>query len=503
MKKEYSDKEIKQILKKEAELPECVEKKIQAAYQEISMDSKVTMKYLKTYRIRKMAVIAAVMVAAVGLAGFAANEFLKVNIKEDTKNAEKILYNIQVDTQKEAHKIKVTPTYMPQGYVYGDETSAYGGKWHNYDTDSGITIVPVNAAELYWGERTGNSVYRESFAKSDYVEEIEIDGQRQDIFVEAKAPYVDADKKIINIFLTNEEYGYMVWISSETTLGKEELLKVAKGLQIEVLDETESYATEEEIEKELAMQGEDKAAQEKEKEEKIKYGIPIENIYKTGDVIRNPFLTEDMGFPEENIEYMVQDIQIADSLDMEKYPSENYCSYEEVAPWVNEDGTLKTHSRYTYAMTAEGQTEEEPRLKEVSSKYVIVKMKVKNVSGMNNESVNLAPDLIVKEERKDGTLSCYGPAFFPANEGYSLQWGSGDGANFPIYIDQMYYTEGIERIKSSLYRPLADQEELEYTLVYVADADVLDSMYLKFYVSYAEEMLNGNWITNPYVKVTE
>ena len=122
---------------------------------------------------------------------------------------------------------------------------------------------------------------------------------------------------------------------------------------------------------------------------------------------------------------------------------------------------------------------------------------------MNNESVNLAPDLIVKEEREDGGLSCYGPTFFPANEEYSLQWGSGDGASFPIYIDQMYYTEGIERIKSSLYRPLADQEELEYTLVYVADADVLDSMYLKFYVSYAEEMLNGNWITNPYVKVTE
>ena len=270
-----------------------------------------------------------------------------------------------------------------------------------------------------------------------------------------------------------------------------------------MLDETESYATEEEIEKELAMQREDKETQEKEKAEKIKYGIPAENIYKTGDVIRNPFLTENMEFPEENIEYTVQDIQIADSLDMEEYPSENFCSYEEVAPWVNEDGTLKTHSRYTYAMTAEGQTEEEPKLEEVSSKYVIVKMKVKNVSGVGNESVNLAPDLIVKEEREDGGLSCYGPEFIPANEGYSLQWGSGDGANFPIYIDQMYYTDGIERIKSSLYRPLADQEELEYTLVYVADADVLDSMYLKFYVSYAEEMLNGNWITNPYVKVTE
>ena len=47
------------------------------------------------------------------------------------------------------------------------------------------------------------------------------------------------------------------------------------------------------------------------------------------------------------------------------------------------------------------------------------------------------------------------------------------------------------------------QEELEYTLVYIADEDVLDSLYLKFHPSYTEEMIEGKWTTNPYVKVTK
>lgn len=501
MRKDYSDREIKEILEKEAQIPQCVEEKIQAAYREISMEPKVTMKYTKTYKIRKMIVIAAVVTMAAGLVGFAANEFLKVNISEDKENAKKIEYRVQVDAQKEAHKIEVTPTYMPEGYVYGEETSPYGGKWHNYDTDSGITITPINAAEIYWGEKTENPVYRDSFDKADYLEKTDIDGQRQDIFVEAKARYVDTDKQTINIFLTNQEYGYMVWINSETTLEKEELLKVAKGLKIEVLDETEAYPTEEEIEDELAAQKEEQKLWEEEKAEKLKYGIPAENIYEIGDTISNPFLNAE--FSEEDIEYTVEDIQIKDSLSIDKYPTQNYINYEEVSPWIQEDGTLKPHARYTQTITEDGQVQEEPILEEVASKYVVVNMKVKNASGRAYEEINLAPDLIVKETREDGSLSCYGPTFLSANEDYNLQWDSGEGASFPVYIDPMYYTEGTERLKSSFFRPLKEQEELEYTLVYIADEDVLDSLYLKFQPSYTEEMIEGKWTTNPYVKVTE
>ncbi|MCU6747314.1 hypothetical protein OCV51_06545 [Faecalicatena acetigenes] len=501
MRKDYSDKEIKRILEKEAQIPQCVEEKIQAAYREISMEPKVTMKYTKTYKIRKMIVIAAVVTMAAGLVGFAANEFLKVNISEDKENAKKIEYRVQVDAQKEAHKIEVTPTYMPEGYVYGEETSPYVGKWHDYDTDSVITITPLNAAELYWGEKTENPMYRDCFEKADYLEKTEIDGQRQDIFVEAEARYVDADKQTINIFLTNQEYGYMVWISGETTLEKEELLEVAKGLKIEVLDETEAYPTEAEIEAELAAQKEEQKLSEEEKEEKLKYGIPAENIYEIGDTISNPFLSAE--YSEEDTEYIVEDIQIKDSLDIEEYPTQNYINYEEVSPWIQEDGTLKTHARYMQEMTEEGEVQGEPILEEVASKYVVVKMKVKNASGMTNEEVNLAPDLIVKETREDGSLSCYAPEFRSANEEYSLQWCSGEGASFPVYIDPMYHTEGIERLKDGFYRPLKEQEELEYTLVYIADEDVLDSLYLKFQPSYTEEMIEGKWTTNPYVKVTE
>lgn len=293
----------------------------------------------------------------------------------------------------------------------------------------------------------------------------------------------------------------MVWISGETTLEKEELLEVAKGLKIEVLDETEAYPTEAEIEAELAAQKEEQKLSEEEKEEKLKYGIPAENIYEIGDTISNPFLSAE--YSEEDTEYIVEDIQIKDSLDIEEYPTQNYINYEEVSPWIQEDGTLKTHARYMQEMTEEGEVQGEPILEEVASKYVVVKMKVKNASGMTNEEVNLAPDLIVKETREDGSLSCYAPEFRSANEEYSLQWCSGEGASFPVYIDPMYHTEGIERLKDGFYRPLKEQEELEYTLVYIADEDVLDSLYLKFQPSYTEEMIEGKWTTNPYVKVTE
>ena len=67
MGKEYSEKEIRNILKEEAELPKCVEEKIQRTYREIHMDAKVEMRYMKSYRARKVMVAAAVLILAVGL----------------------------------------------------------------------------------------------------------------------------------------------------------------------------------------------------------------------------------------------------------------------------------------------------------------------------------------------------------------------------------------------------------------------------------------------------
>ena len=81
------------------------------------------------------------------------------------------------------------------------------------------------------------------------------------------------------------------------------------------------------------------------------------------------------------------------------------------------------------------------------------------------------------------TEACQGADYqlVGANENYNLQWTAGNGASFPIYFDKIYYTEGVQRMKDAFFRPLAAGETLEYTLVYVADEDQLDSLYLDIY----------------------
>lgn len=494
MGKEYSEKEIRNILKEEAELPKCVEEKIQRTYREIHMDAKVEMRYMKSYRARKVMVAAAVLILAVGLVGFAANVLLKVNIKEDTKH---VSYEVEVNRQREAHAIEVTPTYMPEGYVQTAADGPYGGKWRNEETDCGITIAPFNAAELYLMSQTNETFFESELEDTTYLKEIEINGMRQDIFL-SDSPYQDSEKSRINLFLSNEEYGYMVWISSESTLSQDEILKVAEGLKIEVLDETVAYATDEEIE---ALKKDEEMARQKEAEEEAlreEYGIPSENIHQIGEKISNPFIEKGMAESYGDIEYTVESVEITDSLDPQQYPVENYTDYEAVTPWINEDGTLKPHLRYEY----DSKSGEELGLQEVTSKFVVVKMKAKNVSDVTNEYVSAAPGLSVHKMREDGNPSWYNRMFLSGNEDYSLQWGAGWGANFPIYFDGRYFTEGIEAIKSAFYVPLESQEEISYTLVYVADEDVLDEVYLRFdFGGNQPHMVDGKWTTEQYVKV--
>ena len=82
-----------------------------------------------------------------------------------------------------------------------------------------------------------------------------------------------------------------------------------------------------------------------------------------------------------------------------------------------------------------------------------------------------------------------------------MQWLSNNGSSFPIYYDDIYYTEGIERMKSAFFRPMSAGEEIEYTLVYVADEDQLDNLYLRIFAGGTNA--DGSAITTPYVRISE
>ena len=48
----------------------------------------------------------------------------------------------------------------------------------------------------------------------------------------------------------------------------------------------------------------------------------------------------------EDIRFVVNSVEVADSISLAEYPKENFIDYEnEMSPWMNEDGTLKSHDR--------------------------------------------------------------------------------------------------------------------------------------------------------------
>lgn len=503
MKNEYSKKEIERILRQDVEIPENIEARIQDTYEQLGIGKKVTMKYTKKRRTWVAVAAVAVMAAGMSVVTLAANKFLSANLveKEDTVN-----YSFHVDREKEAHMISVEPTYIPDGYTLYGEDSPYGGKWHNEDNGGAISIISYNAADLDSLERTGGADFM-SYAKDSHIESLDISGMKTDVFVNDSF-YTDSEETVKRIYLFNEEYGYGVMVWSESDLPAEEVIKVAEGLKIEVLDETVAYMTDEELKKLEADQEADKQNSTR----TYQAGVAADDIYEIGQEIKDPLV---MGADGEelvqqgivdDVRFTVQDVEILDALPLSEYPAENFVRYDEVSPWMQEDGTLKPHERYRYTVGEDGLESQDSVLETVQSKYVVVKMKAKNYSDTQSESnqmmgIPIAPDLTTLIPREDGSCAYPADSFRAANEGYGMQWMSNNGSSFPFYFDDIYYTEGIQRLKSAFFRPIAAGEEIEYTLVYVADEDQLDHLYLWFFGGTSGVNPDGSIIASPYVKI--
>ena len=67
-----------------------------------------------------------------------------------------------------------------------------------------------------------------------------------------------------NVYLFNEEEGYVIWVHvSGPDLPDGEAKKVAESIEVKVLDETVTYATDEEIQEEIKTSEVAKSVQEK------------------------------------------------------------------------------------------------------------------------------------------------------------------------------------------------------------------------------------------------
>lgn len=491
VKREYSDQEIKKILSEDIETPEYVNQRIKDTYECLGIHH--NKKSTSKYHTWKIAVAAIAVTAGLSVVGFAANKYMAVLKSE---KGDSIQYTFQVDRTKEAHAISVEPTYMPEGYECGAENTANYGKWHNDKTGGGISIIPMNASELDYIERMGQTEEFMNYKRSQQQKVMNLGDQQVDVYV-SEDFYIDSDDTVKNIYLYDENEGYAIQIWSRSDLPYEEILKVAEGLKVTVLDEVVPYATEEEIK-------EAKAEQEQwEKESAGLKKIAAENIYEIGDEITNPML-EDKALKNEveDIRFVVNSVEVADSISLDEYPKENFIDYEnEMTPWMNEDGTLKSHDRGV--LNENGEIE---GIEKVNSKYVIVRMKAKNCGNTQSEwnkedGVPVAPDLTTLASMEDGTIVKADDSYVSVNENYSLQWMSSDGSSFPVYFDKMCYTDGNQRLKHALWHPLAAGEELDYTLIYVVDEDQVEQMYLWFFSGTGGVDSQGNTIASPYVRI--
>lgn len=458
MKRIYSQEEMEQILKSNVEIPDSVEQKINDTYRNLGLTggSKSPRVHKRKKKAWMTIAAAAALIAGLGVTVYAAGQFVNARL---TQNGDTLTYALNVNSsEKDAHEIRVTPGYVPEGYVYQTD-GPYESKWYNEKTDGSMTIIPYNAAELYLESRTLDSALQVAISKDSYVKTIEIQGMNVDIFTQENPDYIDSDDTQQDLYLFNEEWGYAVHVYLDgTNLAADEAEKIAEGLKIEVLDSTVPYPTKEEI---AELNREHKRGNEE---------AAASAIVSAGRIRRiNDSLTiNGDAYPiYQGIEYQLEDIQVTDTLSFDDFPKENFIdnSASVLAEYLNEDGSLKPHERFT--------GDDNKMTESADATFIIVKTKLRN-NGDTAEDTYLSPFLRYLDENGNGDYALLDPDLTagPAESG----WASLTTDGFPIY--QSAPDNGG---KSVLFTTLDPGEEEECISVYVVDKDRLDSAYMEYF----------------------
>ena len=476
MKKEYTQSEMEQILRNDAEIPESVDRRMKETYAKLGLvestggaegsDKKEAgRRKVRRRRPRAWVSAAAAVIAGLDLTAFAAARALNVTVKKENGKA---VQQVSVEpTKKEAHKIEVTAGYAPEGYVYQEE-GPHTGKYHNDATDGGMTIVPLNAAEVYWHTMLGDGWIDAIYDEDAFAGTTELNGTTVNLFRE-ESNYVDDNTVSQNAYLFNEEEGYVVWVYLDgIDLPEDEALKVAQNLQVTVLDETVAYAADEEIE-----------AAKEEIASYVPAPVIIESsrVHQIGDVITAPdSIQSTEGADMADLQYIVKDAQILNTLPLDQYPKENYVpDYDSaVAPLLNEDGTLKPHTRYPYTESA-GDINKDSG-KEVNGKFLAVTVDITNTADSDGEFyITPTLKLLRSSNSGDGSESYEQFDYTEGTKAY-LKLNT-DGA--PFYQSIQRFTDNSK--KHVRFAEIGAGETLECTFVYVVDEDCVDNACLEFF----------------------
>ncbi|MDE7014912.1 MAG: DUF4367 domain-containing protein [Kineothrix sp.] len=420
---------------KEEMLPRIVEDKLQEAYEQIRKgEVKQMKKRKKTYKNWMGAAAILMLVILIPSAVYAAVTYFQ---KVEHREGNNITYEFQLNYELMPGEYKVTPGYLPEGFV----DNGYG-KYRSTD-EYWITIMPVytmTELEKINSEITLNAV--------EEVEHSELSGMPADIITFQEAKKYQSNTYIL---LFNESEGYVLNIIAGFKVDKNELLKFADSLTVEKIGEGH-YETEEE--KELREQKENEAVLlalegQKNWDSLIALGIPEGKIFSIGEEIFNY---------DKTCSYTITDYEFLDSID--GFAKEGFFDFERFDGWLNGDNTLRPYARMHYDKNGE-------LLEEVQAEQEILRVGVK-VHCYDDTSSDLSMDFSLQyvTMNTDGVLS-WAEDYYDAvpEENYFLQMD-----NSAVYFDKAVNTQEENR-NHFFYREMKSGEDLEYTLLFVVDKD--------------------------------
>ncbi len=232
------------------------------------------------------------------------------------------------------------------------------------------------------------------------------------------------------------------------------------------------YPSENEIEKILADQEGQKASFD------LSYGESF--FFSVQDEITDPL------HPENPIRYKVADITVTDSLPQAQFPEESYVTdYDSaVAPLLNEDGTLKSHERYS--PDAEDTTAE--NIETVGSKFITATVEITNTEDSSQEAY-ITPMLELLKTDDAGEFERF--YVQPASAAYASLSVEGE----PLFQSIQQFTGS--RKKHVRFAEIGAGETLECTFAWVVDDDCTDNAYLAFF-----DMCGSGTNSYPRVKAT-
>lgn len=454
MKRKYSEKEIKKILNTELEIPTEVEEKIRDSYRELHMTEKVRpMK--RSYRKLVLVAAAVTMLAATSVVALAASGFFSKVVQEEDKS---VSYKFETNYEMTPHQVKVKANYIPEGYTEFEE-----GK---YDRDgqhkNGISICGVNAA---WLDMQEGMLDADNLAS---LEKTTLDG------MEAHLLSLEYDKDRIQytfdkrIYLFNPQEGYVAVVYGGNDLSMDELKKVADNLEVTVdKDEPVDYVPADK----KALESVDTLDLQQEYIDRYQAGVSSDKVLSLGD-------TFNYGISGE-VEIAYTDAKLVDSTaQIEGYEEKNFFDYQEISPWMNEDGTIKPYERMTYTKDENGMRIEDSGVKEtVGQKFLVVKGTMKNNGNQAQEGWAWG-DTDTLVPKADGGFAYSDKETEPyVMDGHFF----GEG---PQYFDKSQYRdEPIETRNHFFFYELQPGEELSFTLVWLVDEDMTDNMFLQMNLS--------------------